>query len=157
MVRIQNMRPLAFKLLPWEFFEKFIILSKMDENNFFEKCVLELCRTAMIKPRRIKRSGFFSTEPQQTNSSLQTGLRSIGCLVVEKSQYSDTGWTRVKLLSPHGKALLSFLTIRIEINQKITITITLSYWNWPCCDTIYVSLTYLRLLLTPTGHILSQL
>ena len=31
----------------------------MDENNFFEKCVLELCRTAMIKPRQIERSGFF--------------------------------------------------------------------------------------------------
>ena len=31
----------------------------MDENNFFEKCVLELFRTAMIKPRQIERSGFF--------------------------------------------------------------------------------------------------
>ena len=31
----------------------------MDENNFFEKCVLELCRTAMIKPRQIECSGFF--------------------------------------------------------------------------------------------------
>ena len=31
----------------------------MDENNFFEKCVLELCRTAMIKPRQIKCAGFF--------------------------------------------------------------------------------------------------
>ena len=31
----------------------------MDENNFFEKCVLELCRTVMIKPRQIERSGFF--------------------------------------------------------------------------------------------------
>ena len=57
MVRIQNMRSLAFKLIPGEFFEKFIILSKMDENNFFEKCVLELCRTAMIKPKQIKCSG----------------------------------------------------------------------------------------------------
>ena len=59
MVRIQNMRPLAFKLIPWEFFEKLIILSKMEENNFLEKCVLELCRTAMIKPRHLERSGFF--------------------------------------------------------------------------------------------------
>ena len=31
----------------------------MDENNFFEKCVLELCRTTMIKPRQIERSGVF--------------------------------------------------------------------------------------------------
>ena len=59
MFRIQNMRPLAFKLIPWEFFEKLIILSKMDKNIFFEKCVLKLCRTAMIKPRQIERSGFF--------------------------------------------------------------------------------------------------
>ena len=59
MVRIQNMRPLAFKLIPWESFEKLIILSKMAENNFFEKCVLELCRTAMIKPRQIECSGLF--------------------------------------------------------------------------------------------------
>ena len=59
MVRIQNMTPLAFNLIPWEFFEKLIILSKMDEDNFFKKCVLELCRTAMIKPRQIERSGFF--------------------------------------------------------------------------------------------------
>ena len=59
MVRIQNMRPLAFKLIPCEFSEKLIILSKMVENNIFEKCVLELCRTAMIKPRQIECSGFF--------------------------------------------------------------------------------------------------
>ena len=38
---------------------KIVHFSKMDENNFFEKCVLELCRTAMIKPRQIERSGFF--------------------------------------------------------------------------------------------------
>ena len=31
----------------------------MEENNFFEKCVLELCQTAMIKPRQIERSVFF--------------------------------------------------------------------------------------------------
>ena len=31
----------------------------MDENNFFEKCVLELCRTAMIKPKQKEHSGFF--------------------------------------------------------------------------------------------------
>merc|ERR1712081_119283 len=59
MVRIQNMRHLAFKLIPCDFFEKLINLSKMEENDFFEKCVLELCRTAMIKPRHIERSGFF--------------------------------------------------------------------------------------------------
>ena len=59
MVRIQNMRSLAFKLIPSEFFEKLIILSKIDESNFFEKCVLELCRTAMFKPRQIESSVFF--------------------------------------------------------------------------------------------------
>ena len=31
----------------------------MDKNNFFEKCVLELCRTAMITPRQIECPGFF--------------------------------------------------------------------------------------------------
>ena len=35
---------------------------------------------------------FFSTGPQWTNSNLQTGFRSIGCLVVEKSRFSDRGW-----------------------------------------------------------------
>jgi len=40
-------------------FEKLIISSKIDKSNFFEKCVLELCRTAMIKPRQIERSDFF--------------------------------------------------------------------------------------------------
>ena len=33
----------------------------------------------------------FSTGPQQTNLNLQTGLRSIGCSVVEKSRFSDRG------------------------------------------------------------------
>ena len=87
MVRIQNMRPLAFKLIPWEFFEKLIILSKMDENIFVEKCVLKLCLTAMIKPRQIEPSGFFLLD-----SNLQTGFSSIRCLVVEKSRFSDRGW-----------------------------------------------------------------
>ena len=31
----------------------------MDKNIFFEKCVLELCRTALIKQRQIERSVFF--------------------------------------------------------------------------------------------------
>ena len=31
----------------------------MNENNFFEKCGLELCWTAMIKPRQIECSGLF--------------------------------------------------------------------------------------------------
>ena len=35
---------------------------------------------------------FFSTEAQRTNLNLQTGLRSIGCSVVEKSRFSDRGW-----------------------------------------------------------------
>ena len=53
------MRSLAFKLIPWESFLKLIILSKMAKNNFFEKCVLELCRTTMINPWQIERSVFF--------------------------------------------------------------------------------------------------
>ena len=59
MVRFQNMRPSAFKLTPWDFFQKLIILSQINKNNFFEKFILELCRTAMIKPRQIEHSGFF--------------------------------------------------------------------------------------------------
>ena len=34
---------------------------------------------------------FFSTGPQQTNLSLQTGLRSTGCWVVEILRFSDRG------------------------------------------------------------------
>ena len=34
---------------------------------------------------------FVSTGPQRTNSSLQTGLRSIGCLVLEKLRYFRQG------------------------------------------------------------------
>ena len=79
MVRIQNMRPLDIKFLPWEFFGKTVILSKNDKNNFLEKSVLKLCWTAMIKPRKIESSGFFSTGLQRTNLSLQIGLRSSKC------------------------------------------------------------------------------
>ena len=42
------MRPIPFQLVPCEFFEKLIILSKINENYFFQKCVLKLCRTATI-------------------------------------------------------------------------------------------------------------
>ena len=31
----------------------------MDENIFFFKCVLKLCRTTMIKPRQMEHSVFF--------------------------------------------------------------------------------------------------
>ena len=76
MARIQMMMLIAFKLIPLEFFEKLEILSKIDKNHFLEKCVLELCRTIMIKPRQLTHSVFF-TGPQRTNSNLKTGLRSI--------------------------------------------------------------------------------
>ena len=33
MTKIQKMRPLAFKLVPWEFFKKSVILSKINEND----------------------------------------------------------------------------------------------------------------------------
>ena len=59
MFKIQNMRVLAYKLVPREFFEESVILSKMDKNCFFGKMhPLELRRTAMLKPRQIERSGF---------------------------------------------------------------------------------------------------
>ena len=83
MVRIQNMRPLAFKLIPWEFFVKLIILSKMDKSNFIWKT----CPRTLLD--RHDQTGFFSSGPQRTNSNLQTGFRSIGCMVVEKSRFSD--------------------------------------------------------------------
>ena len=59
------------------------------EDDDLEKCILELCQTGMIKPRQIDLYGFFSTGPQPTNPSLQTGLRSTGYLVVEKLRFSD--------------------------------------------------------------------
>ena len=59
MVRIQDMRFLAFKLVPWDFFEQSAILLKIYENYFIEKSVRKLCRTATIKQRHIKCSSFF--------------------------------------------------------------------------------------------------
>ena len=55
-----------------------------------EKGVLELCRAATIKPKKIECSGFFYWT--RTNSSLQTGLRSNRVLVPEKSQFFNRGW-----------------------------------------------------------------
>ena len=63
----------------------------LTEDDDLEKGALELCRTATIKPRQIERSVFFSTGPQWTNLSLQTGLESAGCSVVEEKQFSDGG------------------------------------------------------------------
>ena len=82
-----------------EIFEKFVILSKIDKNHSLESCVLELCRTAMIKPRQIDH--FFSSVAQRTNSSLQTGLRCTGCLGMEKSRFSDRELGKV-----HSRTLL---------------------------------------------------
>ena len=45
--------------------------------RYLQKGALELCRAATIQPRQIEHSVFFSNGPQWTNSSLQTGLRSI--------------------------------------------------------------------------------
>ena len=53
----------------------------MAENNFFEKCVLELCRTAMIKPRQIERSVFFywtTTDKLEFTDWFQVN-RMLGC------------------------------------------------------------------------------
>ena len=45
---------------------------------------------------------FFSCGPQQTNSALQTGLRSYRCLVPEKSQFSDRGrWSPPPTCKPY--------------------------------------------------------
>ena len=58
------MRPLVFKLVPWEFFENAEISMKIGKNRrksqirYLDKGVLEFCRAATIKPRRTERSGF---------------------------------------------------------------------------------------------------
>ena len=54
---------------------------------YLEKGALKLYRAATTKPRQIEHSVFYSTGPQRTNSSLQTGLRSNGGLVPEKSLF----------------------------------------------------------------------
>ena len=58
---------------------------------YLEKGAIELYRAATTKPSQIERSGFFSTGPKWTNSSLQTGLESASCSVVEKKRFSDGG------------------------------------------------------------------
>ena len=85
------MRPLAFKLVLREFFEKSIILSKIDK-------------------------------PQWANSSLQTGLRSTGCLVEEK-------FHSPKLRIWQGLACKIFKGCR----KKQTNSIFRHYpnWGWP--------------------------
>ena len=55
MARTQKVRPLAFKLVLWEFFEKLIILVKINENCSLEKFILKLRQTATINLRQIER------------------------------------------------------------------------------------------------------
>ena len=62
---------------------------QISKFRYLEKGALELYRAATTKPRQIERSGFFSTGPQRTNLSLQTGLESAGCSVVEKTRFSE--------------------------------------------------------------------
>ena len=64
---------------------------RKSQFRYLEKGGLELHRVAMLKPRKIELSGFFSPGPQRTNLNLQTGLRSNGGLVPEKSRFSDRG------------------------------------------------------------------
>ena len=64
---------------------------KISQYGYLEKGALEVPRAATTKPKQIRRSVFFSPGPQWTNSSLQTGLRSNGCSVVEKMRFSDGG------------------------------------------------------------------
>ena len=57
----------------------------------------ELVRQADLSSRAIKLIYLADLScwlygPKQTNLNLQTGLRSIGCSVVEKSRFSDRGW-----------------------------------------------------------------
>ena len=77
---------------PLRIFEKSGILSKSGKNYwksefcYFEKGIHELCQAGTKKMRQIQRLGFFPpTGPQQTNSSLKTGFRSTGYLVVDIS------------------------------------------------------------------------
>ena len=78
-------------ILSSEFFEDSEILSKIGKNcqksqfRYLEKGVLELCRAATLKPRKIDHSVFVFTGPQWTKSSLQTGVGSNGGSILEKS------------------------------------------------------------------------
>ena len=65
--------------------------AKIIKNLNLEKGAPKLCWAAMTKPRQIECTVFF-TGPQRTNLNLQTGFGSIGCMVVEKSRFSDRGW-----------------------------------------------------------------
>ena len=59
--------------------------------RFLEKGALKPHRAVTTKLRQIERFGFFSTGPQRTNLSLQTGLWSNGCSGVEKMRFYDGG------------------------------------------------------------------
>ena len=69
-------------MLPSSLYAIFWKIESFDKNcqksqfHYLEKGALELCRAAPIKPRQIEHSVFFSTGPQWTNLTLQTGLRS---------------------------------------------------------------------------------
>ena len=64
---------------------------RKSQFRYLEKGALELYRAATTKPRQIERSVFFSTGPQWTNPSLQTGLGSTRCLGAKKTLFSDGG------------------------------------------------------------------
>ena len=63
MFRVPKIGPLAFKLVPWERFEKSVILWKIGKSLFLGKWVIELCLTRTIKLRYIERSVFFLLDP----------------------------------------------------------------------------------------------
>ena len=94
-----------------------------------EKGVLELLRAATIKPRKIERSGFFSTGPQWTNMNLQTGLRYNKGLVPEKSRFSDRGGLkgpppvpeRVKVEKRYSFHCSLIFQMFLELNKKINV------------------------------------
>ena len=80
-----------------------------------EKDVYKLRQAAMIKLRKIECSGFFSTGPQQTNSNLQTSIRSNGGSVPEKSRFSDG-----KRVSETSLCFVLYKPIKIEPKRFFT-------------------------------------
>ena len=65
-----------------------------SQFRYLKKGALELSRAATTKPRQIEHSVFFSTGPQRTNLSLQTGLGSNGCSGAEKTRFSAQIWVK---------------------------------------------------------------
>ena len=72
-----------FSRILWKFQESYKKMLKVLHRSF----ILHVTHRSYLSRRR----GCFSTGPQRTNSSLQNGLGSTGCLGAEKTQFSDGG------------------------------------------------------------------